>query len=79
MHWMDGGIKPERPAELGPNELFGDGNSGILFIGTKGKMMASEYAANPSLLPTSKMNEVKVSQTIPRVSRQCRWPLCSMG
>ena len=39
MHWMDGGIKPDRPAELGPNELFGDGNSGILFIGTKGKMV----------------------------------------
>lgn len=67
MHWMDGGIKPERPAELGPDELFGDGNSGILFIGTKGKMMASEYAANPRLLPTSRMNEVKVAQKLARV------------
>ena len=67
MHWMDGGIKPERPAELGPDELFGDGNSGILFIGTKGKMMASEYAANPRLLPTSRMNEVKVPQKLARV------------
>ena len=67
MHWMDGGIKPERPAELGPDELFGDGNSGILFIGTKGKMMASEYAANPRLLPVSRTNEVKVKQTIARV------------
>jgi len=67
MHWMDGGIKPERPEELGPDELFGDGNSGILFIGTKGKMMASEYAANPRLLPLSRMNEVKVKQTLARV------------
>jgi len=67
MHWMDGGIKPERPAELGPNELFGDGNSGILFIGTKGKMMASEYAANPRLLPTSRMSEVKVKQKFARI------------
>lgn len=67
MHWMDGGIKPERPEELGPDELFGDGNSGILFIGTKGKMMASEYAANPRLLPTSRMNEVKVPQKLARV------------
>ena len=67
MHWMDGGIKPERPEELGPNETFGDGNSGILFVGTKGKMMASEYAANPRLLPLSRNQEVKVKQTLTRV------------
>jgi len=67
MHWMDGGIKPERPEELGPEEVFGDGNSGILFIGTKGKMMASEYAANPRLLPLSRTNEVNVKQTLDRV------------
>jgi predicted dehydrogenase len=67
LHWMDGGIKPDRPEELGANELFGDGNSGILFIGTKGKMMASEYAANPRLLPLSRMQEVQVKQTFARV------------
>ena len=66
-HWMDGGIKPERPDELGPTELLGDGDSGILFIGTKGKMMASEYAANPRLLPTSRTQEVKVKQKFARV------------
>jgi hypothetical protein len=47
--------------------MFGDGNSGILFIGTKGKMMASEYAANPRLLPLSRNEEVKVKQTLERV------------
>jgi hypothetical protein len=47
--------------------LFGDGNSGILFVGTKGKMMASEYAANPRLLPLSRMQEVKVKQKFARV------------
>ena len=67
LHWMDGGIKPDRPEELGANELFGDGNSGILFIGTKGTMMASEYAANPRLLPLSRMQEVQVKQTFERV------------
>ncbi len=67
MHWMDGGIKPERPEELGPDEMFGDGNSGILFIGTKGKMMASEYAANPRLLPLSLNEQISVPETVPRV------------
>src|SRR5690606_24817098 len=43
IHWMDGGIQPQRPEELGPNEVFGDGGNGILFEGTKGKMMAGCY------------------------------------
>ncbi len=67
LHWMDGGIQPERPEELGPNELFGDGGNGALFVGTKGKMMCSTYSANPRLLPTSRTQEVKVKQTIARV------------
>lgn len=66
-HWMDGGIKPERPDELGPEELFGDGNSGILFIGDKGMMMASEYAANPRLIPLSRNEQINVPQTLNRV------------
>jgi hypothetical protein len=64
---MDGGIQPERPAELGANELFGDGGNGCLFVGTKGKMMCSTYGANPRLLPTSKTTEVKVKQRYARV------------
>jgi hypothetical protein len=67
LHWMDGGIQPERPEELGPNELFGDGGNGTLFIGTKGKMMASTYGANPRLLPLSRNQEVKTKQKLPRV------------
>jgi predicted dehydrogenase len=67
MHWMDGGIKPKRPEELGPNEVFGDGGNGVLFIGTKGKMMCSTYGENPRLLPTSKTDEVNVPQQIERV------------
>jgi len=67
VHWMDGGIQPERPVELGPNEDFGDNGNGMLFIGTKGKMMASTYSLNPQLLPTSRTSQSKVPQTIKRV------------
>lgn len=67
VHWMDGGIQPERPDELGPTEVFGDGGNGTLFIGTKGKMMCGTYGINPQLLPTSKTNEVKVPQKYPRI------------
>ena len=68
VHWMDGGIQPERPEELLPNETFGDGGNGALFIGTKGKMMCSTYAANPRLLPTTRTAEVNVKQVTPRVN-----------
>lgn len=67
VHWMDGGIQPTRPEELGPNEVFGDGGNGVLFIGTKGKMMCGTYGENPQLLPTSKTGETKVPQKYPRV------------
>ena len=65
MHWMDGGIKPARPDELGPNEPFGD--NGVLFEGTRGKMICDVYGANPRLLPLSRTNEVKVKQRAERV------------
>ncbi|MEP6616642.1 MAG: Gfo/Idh/MocA family oxidoreductase [Ginsengibacter sp.] len=67
VHWMDGGIQPERPDELLPNEVFGDGGNGTYFIGSKGKMMCGTYGANPQLLPLSKTQQVTVRQTIKRV------------
>lgn len=67
VHWMDGGIQPERPEELQANETFGDGGNGTLFIGTKGKMMASTYSANPKLLPLTKNKDINVSQRFARV------------
>jgi len=67
LHWMDGGIQPERPEELEANETFGDGGNGTLFIGTKGKMMAETYSANPKLLPLSKNKDIKVAPKYARV------------
>jgi predicted dehydrogenase len=66
-NWMDGGIQPARPDELGPNEMMGDGGNGVILTGTKGKMMCSTYGQNPRLLPLSRMQEVHVPQTLPRV------------
>jgi predicted dehydrogenase len=67
LHWMDGGIQPERPDELAPSEIFGDGDNGTLFLGTKGKMMCATYGRDPNLLPTSRTKETVVPQTIARV------------
>jgi hypothetical protein len=64
---MDGGIRPERPVGLGADEPMGDWNGGVIFEGTKGKMMADCYGANPRLIPTVKMNDLNVPETLPRV------------
>jgi hypothetical protein len=67
LHWMDGGIQPERPDELKPQEVFGDGDNGTYFIGTKGKMMCATYGRDPQLLPTQRTAQTTVPQTIARV------------
>ena len=65
IHWMDGGIKPARPQELLPNEPFGA--NGVLFEGTKGKMMCDVYGANPRLLPLTKNAEDRTKKRAERV------------
>ena len=67
LHWMDGGIQPDRPDQLGANEVMGDGGNGVLFYGTRGNMMCGTYGIDPQLLPTSRTKETKVPQTIARV------------
>lgn len=69
LHWMDGGIRPDRPDELLPDEPMGDedGSGGVIIEGTKGKMMCGTYGSNPRLLPLSRMQTVNVKQTLKRV------------
>ena len=67
LYWMDGGIRPERPEELGADEPMGDDGGGAIITGTKGKMMCSTYGENPQLLPTSKTKEANVPKTLARV------------
>ena len=46
--WYDGGLKPQKPEEIGEEELKGEG--GALYIGSKGKMIHDTYGLNPRLL-----------------------------
>lgn len=65
--WMDGGLLPQRPDELKPDEPLGDRDGGYIFEGTKGKLMGN-YNTPPVLLPTSRMKtDTLPAQTIPRI------------
>ena len=41
--WYDGGLTPPKPEEIGDEKLNGEG--GIIYIGSKGKMMQDTYGS----------------------------------
>jgi predicted dehydrogenase len=66
--WYDGGLLPQRPDELLSEEPFGNWDGGVLFEGTKGKLLMDCYGENPRLLPSKLMKEEKLpAETIKRV------------
>lgn len=68
LSWYDGGALPPLPDELESGETFGDRDGGILFIGTKGKLVTGCYGRNPKLLPYKIMDMIQMpEETIPRV------------
>jgi len=49
--WYDGGLMPPKPEELGDENVNPGG--GVLYVGSKGKMIQDTYGLNPRLLPAS--------------------------
>ena len=47
--WYDGGLLPPKIEDLGDEEF--DKGGGVLYIGSKGKLLHGTYAQNPRLLP----------------------------
>jgi predicted dehydrogenase len=67
--WYDGGLTPPRPEEMGEERLNGEG--GILYVGTKGKMLQNTYGQRPRLLPLEKHNDYGAPrEKMPRVPHQ---------
>ena len=82
--WHDGGMLPPRPEELEPGRRMGNGRSGVIFIGSKGKIMCGEYGDSPRLLPETRMRDfVKnmTPKTVPRVnaSHEKDWLIACKG
>jgi predicted dehydrogenase len=64
--WYDGGLMPNKPEELGDEELKKEG--GALLIGSKGKLLHETYGAHPRLLPKSLHDSFgKPPQKLPRI------------
>jgi predicted dehydrogenase len=65
--WYDG-LRVPRPAELEDGRQMGHAEGGVLFKGTRGKLVGGVYGESPRLIPESRMKEYKLPpKTIPRV------------
>jgi len=62
--WYDGGMKPRTPEEL-DKENKELPREGMMFVGDKGKILASFHGANPVLLPEKRMIEYTGSANPP--------------
>jgi len=67
--WYDGGLMPPKPEELGDEALVAGG--GVLYVGSKGKMVQNTYGARPRLLPVERHNSYGApKETLTRVPHQ---------
>jgi hypothetical protein len=62
--WMDGGIQPMKPIGWPEGKSLNDDGGGVIFHGTKDKIICGCYGVRPWLLSG---REPKVSKTIPRI------------
>ena len=71
--WFDGGLLPPKPVELGDEELNTGG--GVLFFGSKGKLMHDTYGGNPRLLPKSLHERAGAAEKFKRIttSHEMNW------
>jgi predicted dehydrogenase len=73
--WSDGGLLPSRPDELGDEKLLADG--GVIYYGSKGKLLQQTYGARPRLLPADRHNSYGLPKTrlprIPHESHEMNW------
>jgi len=71
--WYDGGLRPPRPAELGPKDRLRP--EGLLFIGDRGCLLCDFTGANPVLLPESRRKEFEPPpKTLPRsIGHEREW------
>ncbi len=74
LHWYDGGLLPERFAEMDPRSKLP--GSGTVFVGDKGILMSGQYGESPQIIPESRRREYKrPAETLKRIkgSHEQNW------
>jgi predicted dehydrogenase len=74
--WYDGGLLPARPEGLPDGIELGEGKNGVVFHGSKGKLVCGNYGSKYRLLPEEKFSKlVRPPKTVRRVgtSHEMDW------
>lgn len=67
MTWYDGGLLPERPAQIENGRMMGDQDGGVLMVGDKNTLMHGVYGRDPRLIPeVTHQDTNKPAQSLPR-------------
>jgi len=90
--WYDGGLLPPRPAEFSDEIIEKNGrkqykeqvnpDGGVMFIGSKGKLMHETYGYKPQLLPHALHESYgKPKETLPRIqtTHEMNWVEAAKG
>lgn len=65
LRWFDGGLRPERPADLDPDVRLE--REGLVFVGDTGSILAGFVGDRPRLIPRNKMESFREPpKTLPR-------------
>jgi predicted dehydrogenase len=71
LFWYDGGMKPFPPEELEVDNKTISGE-GMMFVGDKGKIIASFHGENPQIIPEKKMRSYAGEKEAPEEGRSRR-------
>jgi predicted dehydrogenase len=75
MTWYDGGFMPPRPFEMGDVKLEAGG--GVLYVGSKGKMLQDNTGSRPRLLPVELHNSTgappEKMARVPNQAHEMNW------
>jgi len=67
--WYDGGLLPPKPEDLGDERMNPGG--GLMYVGTKGKLVQDTYGARPRLFPAGHpASQTPPPATLPRIAHQ---------
>jgi predicted dehydrogenase len=76
VNWYDGGLLPVRPEGFPEGVEMGTGRNGVIFHGTKGKLICGNYGEKYQLLPVEKFKDMpKPKPSVRRipVSHEMDW------
>jgi len=72
LFWYDGGMKPRLPREIEAHDVT-MGREGILFVGSKGAIMAGFHGQDPRLFAKGQNKPLSLNETSPRGQRHGSW------